>query len=262
MSNSIQKLVLMVFISLIISCTSEQISPEVDCTTSPVELEVDVVTDATCSVSDGSFRLIASGGSNPYTFSTDFESNSDGNFTELVAGTYLVVVTDSAGCSSEIEVAVKNEEGVNLNDVQVSNTACETTEGSIEIDASGGVEPYRYSINGGVSQASNLFSNLGNGSYDVAVIDATGCETSESVNILTGVSYENSIKAIIETNCAISGCHNGSVSPDLRTFTSIQSSASRIKARTANGSMPRGRTLTQTQIGLIACWVDDGALDN
>ncbi|WP_425390753.1 SprB repeat-containing protein [Ekhidna sp.] len=262
MSSTIQKLVLIVLLSSIISCTSDQIGPKVDCTIDPVQVEINAVADATCGSSDGSFSLNVSGGSNPYTFSTEFETNANGNFTQLAAGSYLVVVTDSTGCSSEIEVSIKNEEGVNLDDVRVSNTSCGTSKGSIEVEASGGIEPYSYSINGGASQSSSIFSDLSNGSYNVAVMDATGCETSESVNILTGVSYENSIKAIIETNCAISGCHNGSVSPDLRTFSTIQSSASRIKARTGNGSMPRGRTLTQTQIDLIACWVDDGALDN
>ena len=75
-------------------------------------------------------------------------------------------------------------------------------------------------------------------------------------------TYSGVIQGIIASNCAISGCHDGSISPDLTTFNTIQSRASRIKARTANGSMPRGRTLTQTEIDLIACWVDDGALEN
>ncbi|MCX8489943.1 MAG: 2-polyprenyl-6-methoxyphenol hydroxylase, partial [Cyclobacteriaceae bacterium] len=71
------------------------------------------------------------------------------------------------------------------------------------------------------------------------------------------------IKPIIDTNCAISGCHvSGGIRTDLSQLSVIQSSASSIKTRTGNKSMPIGRTLTQAQIDQIACWVDDGALNN
>ena len=262
MVSAISKvLVLLTAFSLISGCTWDQITPKVDCTTSPIEISVEEVLDSNCGEADGSFMLIPSGGTGPYTFTSDFDSRDDGIFTQLVAGSYTVTITDAVGCSVEETVSIANREGVNLDEVIASNTSCGSDVGSIEVAASGGVEPYTFSING-AEQESNLFSNLGTGSYNVVVTDAAGCETSQSVDILTNASYENSIKTIVETNCSISGCHDGSISPDLTTFNNIQSSANRIKARTANGSMPRGRTLTQTQIDLIACWVDDGALNN
>ena len=76
------------------------------------------------------------------------------------------------------------------------------------------------------------------------------------------VSFETDIAPIIENNCAISGCHGGNISPDLRNFSTIQARANRIKIRTQNRTMPRGRSLTQMEIDQIACWVDGGALDN
>lgn len=262
MTSNTHKLILIALSFFIYSCISEQIGPEVDCVTSPVEVSIDQLEDANCGVSDGSFLLIATGGIEPYTFSSDFESNSDGRFSALASGNYSIAVTDSAGCTTEVDVTVKNKGGVNLDEVISTDSGCGTSQGSIAVTASGGVEPYSFSIDGGSPQSSNTFSGLSHGSYDVAVEDATGCETTQSVNVLSGISYENSIKSIIENNCAISGCHNGSVSPDLRSFSSIQSSAGRIKARTANRSMPRGRTLSDTQIDQIACWVDDGAPNN
>ncbi|MEP0987559.1 SprB repeat-containing protein [Ekhidna sp.] len=262
MTSILQKLILIASPFFILSCISEQIGPEVDCVTSPVEITIDQLVDANCGASDGSFLVIADGGIGPYTFSSDFKTNSDGSFTQLASGNYAISVTDSVGCASEIDVTIKNKGGVNLDEIVTTDSGCGTSQGSIDVTASGGVEPYSYSLDGGSAQASNTFAGLSHGSYDVVVEDATGCETTQSVNILSGISYQNSIKSIIENNCAISGCHNGSVSPDLRSFSSIQSNSDRIKARTANGSMPRGRTLTQTQIDQIACWVDDGAPNN
>jgi hypothetical protein len=65
-------------------------------------------------------------------------------------------------------------------------------------------------------------------------------------------------------SCAISGCHDGSVSslPNFSNLSVIQANASMIKSRTQSGNMPKTGSLTQNQIDLIACWVDDGALDN
>ena len=46
-------------------------------------------------------------------------------------------------------------------------------------------------------------------------------------------------------------------------FSNIQSSASQIKSLTQSGAMPKnGSKLSQTQLDAIACWVDDGALNN
>lgn len=67
---------------------------------------------------------------------------------------------------------------------------------------------------------------------------------------------------IIQKDCAISGCHNGSQSPRLETNQEVIANAARIKSETQAGSMPRNRTLSDQEIELIACWVDDGALNN
>ena len=64
-------------------------------------------------------------------------------------------------------------------------------------------------------------------------------------------------------NCAVSGCHNGTQFPDFRSLSNIQQNKDQIRQRTQTGNMPpNGRSLTQQQIDLIACWIDDGALDN
>jgi len=81
-----------------------------------------------------------------------------------------------------------------------------------------------------------------------------------------GVSYSQTIEPIIKSNCAVSGCHiNGQQGPTLETYGQISANAERILARTSNGTMPpaiSGNSLTQTQIDEIACWVNDGAMDN
>ena len=253
--------VLMAFLFLC-SCVSEQVEPQIDCQTSPVEISITLNTSASCGNADGAFVVEASGGEPPYSFEASLGNNSSGSYTDVSAGVYTVEVTDSKGCANTIDVSVQNEEGVSIDQIDIEEAGCETNLGQIDVSVSGGIEPYTFSLDGASSQSNGSFTGLGSGTYELSVADSDGCEITQEVVITTGTSYQNSVSTIIETNCAISGCHNGSVSPDLRNFSSIQSSASRVKARTQNRSMPRGRTLTQEEIDLIACWVDDGALDN
>ncbi len=244
------------------ACTWDQVETQVDCSVSDLSLTLLENSNTTCGASDGRFEVEVSGGVAPYTFSSDAGEGVDGLYANVAAGNYDVTVTDGNGCASTLDVSILNEDGVNLEEVTTAGFGCGSNGGTINVSAIGGTAPYRFSINGGALQTSGGFNGLSTGEHTINVVDENGCETTEVIEVLSGVSYEESIKGIIENSCAISGCHNGSVSPDLRSFETIQARAASIKSRTGNKSMPRGSSLTQSQIDMIACWVDDGALAN
>lgn len=79
----------------------------------------------------------------------------------------------------------------------------------------------------------------------------------------TSFTYTNAIKSIVDANCALSGCHNGSTSlPDFTSYAGIKANASGAASRTRAGSMPpasSGRELSDEQINTIKCWVEAGA---
>lgn len=80
------------------------------------------------------------------------------------------------------------------------------------------------------------------------------------------VSLANDVQPIVNSNCALSGCHvSGAQSPNLSVKQNIIDRASQIKQRTQSRSMPppgSGVTLTDAEIATLSCWVDNGANDN
>jgi len=83
------------------------------------------------------------------------------------------------------------------------------------------------------------------------------------------VSYITEVKPIVDTSCAITGCHNGDNGADKNwtVFSNFQSKSSNVKDRItrppgAPGHMPLVGSITVDQIQAIVCWVDQGAQDN
>lgn len=143
------------------------------------------------------------------------------------------------------------------------STACGVAEGSITVNSTGGAGTKQYSLNNGSFQISESFSGLEPGAYTVVVKDENECTTSKTVNIESGISFQASVKSIVDTNCAITGCHvAGTGRQDFSNFSNIKQHAEGIKSRTQSKDMPRGRTLSEAEIQQIACWVDDGAQNN
>lgn len=75
--------------------------------------------------------------------------------------------------------------------IQKTNTKCNNQNncnGAINVDVSGGLPPYAYSIDGGVTyKSSSFFTNLCQGTYVASVIDSTGNTT----NKITTITYDN-----------------------------------------------------------------------
>jgi hypothetical protein len=79
----------------------------------------------------------------------------------------------------------------------------------------------------------------------------------------TTFTYTNDVKSIVDSNCTLSGCHDGSTGlPDFRTFDGIKASATNAASRVNSMNMPpasSGKTLTAAQISTIVCWAANGA---
>lgn len=88
-----------------------------------ISLAVSSTAESTAGAADGSATVVPSGGTPPFTYAWDDPSGqSSATATNLSAGTYNVVVTDSADCSETIGVVVDLANGIrelNLSNLQV-----------------------------------------------------------------------------------------------------------------------------------------------
>ena len=245
------------------ACEYEVVPGPVNCDENPVIVQLVSVKDSNCALLDGSVEVVASGGSGTYAYMVgDREPQESPVLEGLGAGVYEITAVDANNCSATLEATVRNTTGMNISFAATEAGGCDGSEGTIEVTAFDGTEPYQYRLDDGTYSSGHTFTDLPRGTYNLTVSDATGCEVTQTVRVRSGISFAESIAPIIEKSCAINDCHNGSQFPDFRVFKNIHDNAAQIKALTGDRTMPQEGTLTQAQINMIACWVDDGALND
>jgi hypothetical protein len=247
------------------SCSN--LDEEIDCSTLKITLKSK--TDPTlCSPPNGSIQVFATGGRSPYVFSlnnSDFQS--DSLFSGLQGGNYQVIVMDASQCTNTIEVSLTNFNSDLATTVEtIPDTECLTGTGIVRFIPTGGTPPYQLRFQNSIVENSLEVGGLKSGSYQGAIIDSQMCEFVMAVTIPKGkttISWSVDIKPIIDTRCAKPICHVSTTGrADLTKFENVKQLATEIKTRTQTGSMPFDEPMPASQIQLIACWVDDGALNN
>jgi hypothetical protein len=263
----IQRGLLVIVIPLLFNACSSDDDP-VDCETSGPVINLDQVIHATsCNTNDGSIHVSVSGGKEPYNFFINEDLiGSSAQITSLTTGSYSVVVKDANNCTASVDNIAILAEDFSFTTTLQPNTSCLSGNGSIIVEVVEANPPYTYKLGNGNFSSENFFTGLTSGNHNITVQDGNNCTVILSISIpqgTTGTSWVNDIKPILEKNCAMSGCHNGvSRSNDFREYASAKSYAKSIKTKTQDRSMPFDGSLAQNEIDLIACWVDDGALQN
>lgn len=255
----------LIFLFLFWACSD---SDEIDCSTLRLELR-GKIDPTTCSPANGEIKVAALGGLAPYVFKIN-ESvlRADSLFSGLQGGVFFVTVIDNNQCEQTTQINLTNfNTDLAATFSTTEDTGCVLGTGTATILPQGGQAPYQVKHNA-VTKTTEpfVFEGLKSGISQFTVIDSQLCEFTVGVAIpkgKTSVTWSSDIKPIIETRCAKATCHvAGTGRADLSKFDNVKQLATEIKARTQNGSMPFDAPMSADQIQLIACWVDDGALDN
>lgn len=151
---------------------------------SPVINQLDK-TDETCDNNNGIIEVQASGGTGTLTYSIDGTNFQNGAiFNGLNDGNYTVTVKDAGGCTTtgQVQILPGNVPVITTTTIPPS---CGQADGGINVTVTGGTTPYTYLLNGGSSQTTSTFINLGAGNYIIIVTDAMACADTANVTLTT-----------------------------------------------------------------------------
>ncbi len=136
-------------------------------------------TNGQCSANDGSASALTTGGTPPFTYLWSNAATMQ-TIGGLATGTYMVTVTDAAGCTAVQTVSVtSNANGPVLGATHSNVTCFGSTDGSIDLTVTNGTAPFTFNWGGGITSEDR--QGLPPGSYTVLVGDANGCLAATTV---------------------------------------------------------------------------------
>ena len=158
--------------------------------------------------------------------------------------------------------------------VILSSTAADasTSNGSITATASGATG-FTYSLNNGTFQTSGTFNNLAAGKYTITAKSSAGCTNTATSTVVAKAAVcagtpgpkFTAVKAVLTTFCAVTGCHNGTQSPNYTVDCTIVDYADLIKTRAVDQAgtadqmpQPPRAALTQADRDKISAWITAG----
>jgi len=184
--------------------------------TEPEQLAAVIQTeDLACfnSVDGGSYNIVPSGGTGDLTI---VGLNQQG--VNVPAGNYMFSVSDINGCSQDFNFEILEPTEL-LSSASVVETCFNLNNGEAEFTGQGGTPPYTYSVDEGAAISENVFTNLVPGLHIYSIIDANGCESVNTFNIIefdeliASVSQTQEIGCFGDANAQIVVAASGGTSP-------------------------------------------------
>jgi len=145
----------------------------------PTEISVtaSVSSEISCYGGTGAVTLVGSGGTGPYEYTFNGQTNTSGIFTGIYAGTdYSYSVVDSRNCGPVFGSITITEPPEFTSSAVLSHIDCNgALTGSIDLTVVGGTSPFSFLWSNGSTDEDPV--NLAAGSYTVTVTDDNGCTT-------------------------------------------------------------------------------------
>ncbi len=104
--------------------------------------------------------------------------------------------------SNEETQTITNPIGISVITVETDVTCSNGADGSVTFNVSGGVSPYEYSIDGGITyQTGNSFSGLAPGTYNYSVVDDNGCTNDATFTINNQAAINVQLTDFVNLTC-------------------------------------------------------------
>ena len=131
--------------------------------------------------SDGNINLIVEGGTSPYSFNWNNGASTE-DLINIVAGSYIVTITDANGCIASDNISVTQPANALSASANITAVVCNGDEnGKIDLSVNFGTPTYGYQWSSG--QQSQDIDNLQAGTYDVTITDANNCFISHTYTV-------------------------------------------------------------------------------
>ena len=165
------------------------------------------IKNASCGGDDGSIAIDVTGGTAPYSYDWGDQFGNVNALTNLGEGIYIVIITDSKGCSTSISTEINSADDLAAT-FQVTNASCAGVgNGAIDMTITGGQGPYNIRWDNNLGTTEDL-SALPPGAYDVSITDQNGCV----LRAVAVVGEESSINIDIQsTNISCNGGNDGAI---------------------------------------------------
>ncbi|TAL56186.1 MAG: PKD domain-containing protein [Bacteroidetes bacterium] len=163
-------------------CT--QVQPFVIPVTNSPTITATVTNSVTCNGgSNGAASASLNGGTPPFTYVwSPTSAGTNQTAAGLSAGTYVIIITDATGCSTQTSVTISEPAPLGISIPSTPVSCFNGNNGSATANVTGGTPNYNYSWSppgGNAATANNLVA----GNYTITVTDANGCTKTGSVTI-------------------------------------------------------------------------------
>ena len=153
-----------------------------------------------CGSNDGSAEVTGStGGVLPYSYQWSNGSTSE-LADSLLAGVYVVTVTDDALCSVSETVNITSSAGPIITSNIIDASCNGGNDGAIDLTITGGTAPYN--IDWSTGEHTQDVSGLAAGIYDVTIFDDAGCGAVQVFSVLESMPIDLSVATIVDASCA------------------------------------------------------------
>ncbi|MEM7659445.1 MAG: gliding motility-associated C-terminal domain-containing protein, partial [Bacteroidota bacterium] len=131
----------------------------------------------------GAATIEANGGTPPYFFAYDsLNFDATPTVTGLREGRYVILVQDSRGCATQVEVEITQPEELLGDIIPIPITCFGDDNGQAEAFVQGGTPPYSYDWTSGAN--TQIATNLTPGNHIALVTDDNGCQVSLTTEII------------------------------------------------------------------------------
>ena len=149
-------------------------------------------------LNDGQIDIQISGGLAPYAYTWSNGAQTE-DLTNVISGSYFVVVEDSYNCIEIFEYAISQPAQINTSYTVLEPSCFGYFDGEINTTTSGGTMPYSLNWNNGAS--TSLLQSIGAGNYTQEITDANGCLNETPITLDQPAQIQVTLDADVFAGC-------------------------------------------------------------